>query len=565
MVGDNLIRADLRRVPSRLMRPVGGTAAVLRRLAGNSALRRVLAAYFLFIAAEFGTWVAILVYAYERTGPLSVGVVALIQLVPASLLAPAAAAMGDRFPRERVIAIGYLVEAGATFAAAAAMLAAAPVPIVYGLAAVAATTFVVIRPTQSALLPGLAASPEDLTAANGATGLIEGAGMLAGPLLAAAVLTGGTPATVFGGGGILLLLAALATFRLRPAPVPAGVLAGATAHEDAADNGVLAGLRVIAADPDARLVVGLLTVRMLMIGCADVLFVLLALDLLGMGEPGAGLLSGALGAGAILGGAVTFTIVGRSRLAVVAAVGALAWGLALTAIGLTAAPLTAPLLVVVGGAGLAIVDIAGRTILQRSIRDEVLARVFGLQEGLAMAGLAAGSVLVPVLVQLGGLVPAVLAVAAILPLVVVARWRALTDLERRAVPPVRELALLRRNPIFSPLPAPQLEGVARHALWLNVPAGAEVIREGEAGDRFYVLAAGRLRVDRASTFLREITTPGEGVGEIALLRGVPRTATVTTTADSTLLAIDRVPFLAAVTGHPGATTAAEAQVTARSL
>jgi hypothetical protein len=221
--------------------------------------------------------------------------------------------------------------------------------------------------------------------------------------------------------------------------------------------------------------------------------------------------------------------------------------------------------VVIGGAGLAVVDVAGRTMLQRSIRDEVLARVFGLQEGLAMAGLAAGSILVPVLVGLVGLVPGVLVVASILPLAVALRWRSLTDLERRAVVPVRELAIMRRNPIFLPLPAPQLEAVARRAVWLTVPAGTELIREGEPGDRFYVLAAGRLRVVRGGIFMREITTPGEGIGEIALLHGVPRTATVTATADSTLLAVDRAPFLAAVTGHPGAFAAAEAQVTARSM
>lgn len=127
------------------MRPVGGIAAVLRRLIGNSALRRVLLAYLLFIAAEFGTWVAILLYAYERTGPVSVGVVALIQLVPAALLAPAAAALGDRFPRERVIAVAYLVQAIAIFATAAAMIAVAAVPIVYAAAAVAASSMVVIR------------------------------------------------------------------------------------------------------------------------------------------------------------------------------------------------------------------------------------------------------------------------------------------------------------------------------------------------------------------------------------------------------------------------------------
>ncbi len=545
------------------MPPVAGIASVLRRLLGNSALRRVLPAYFLFTAAEFGTWVAILIYAYERTGPVSVGLVALVQLVPAALFAPAAASLGDRYPRERVIAYGYAVQAIAMLATAAAMLAEAPPALVYAVAAITASSLVVTRPTQSALLPGLAASPEDLTAANAATGLIEGAGILAGPLMAAAILTGGTPGSVFLAGAVLLVVAAVATMRLRPAPPIAGD-DGNGVPDDEESRGVLAGLRVIAVDRDARLVVGLLTVRMLMIGSADVLFVLLALEVLGTGEPGAGILSGALGAGAILGGALTFTIVGRSRLAAVAAAGALAWGVGLAVIGLTQSASLAPALVVLGGAGLAIVDIAGRTMLQRSIRDEVLARVFGLQEGLAMAGLAAGSVLVPILVAVGNVVFAVLVVAAFLPVIVAVRWRGLTDLDRRAVVPVRELALLRRNPIFRPLPAPQLEAVARRAVWVTIPSSVEFIKQGEPGDRFYVLASGRLRVLRDGVFLRELSTPGEGVGEIALLRGVPRTATVTTTADSTLLAIDRAPFLAAVTGHPDAFDAAEREVARRS-
>ena len=547
------------------MPPDGGIATVLRRLVGNGALRRVLPAFFLFNAAEFGSWVAILIYAYERTGPVSVGVVALVQLVPAALLAPAAASLGDRYPRERVLTFGYAIQAIAMLTTAMTMLANAPVLVVYAAATIAASSLVVTRPTQSALLPGLAASPEDLTAANAASGLIEGAGILAGPLMAAAILTSGTPGMVFLAATVLLVVAALATMRLRPAPPIAGVDEGRSPDDDEEDRGVLAGLRVIVADRDARLVVGLLTVRMLMIGAADVLFVLLALDLLGTGEPGAGILAGALGAGAILGGAATFTIVGRSRLAAVAAAGAVAWGIGLAVIGLTASATLAPLLVVLGGAGLAIVDIAGRTMLQRSIRDEVLARVFGLQEGLAMAGLAAGSVLVPVLVAAGDVVFAVLVVAATLPVIVAVRWRGLTDLDRRAVVPVRELALLRRNPIFRPLPAPQLEAVARHAVWVTTPSGVELIRQGEPGDRFYVLAAGRLRVLQDGSFLRELSTPGEGVGEIALLRGVPRTATVTTIADSTLLAIDRAPFLTAVTGHPDASAAAEREVARRAL
>ena len=542
------------------MGPRGGVATLLGRLVRNARLRRVLLAFLLFSAAEFGTWVAILLYAYERTGPLSVGLVALVQLVPAALLAPAAAALGDRFPRERVLAAGYAFQAAGMLATGLAMAADTPPLVTYALAAVTASSLVVTRPTQSALLPSLAVAPEDCTTANGASGLIEGAGLLGGPLAAAAILVVGTPADVFLVASGCLALATVATIGLRSPVAPIEF-----ATDDGSDAGMLAGLRVILQDADARVLVGLMTVRMLAIGCCDVLFVLLALESLGTGEPGAAILSAALGAGSMLGGAATFSIVGRARLAAVAAVGAVAWGLGIAAIGLSQSALAAPLLVIGAGAGIAIVDIAGRTLLQRSVRDEVLARVFGLQEGLAMAGLAIGSVIVPILVAVGGLVGCVFVVAAIPPLAVALQWRRLGDLERGTTVPAREIALLRRDSIFRPLPAPELEAVARRAEWVSIPGGADLMREGDPGDRYYVLASGALRVERAGQALRDLTNPGDGVGEIALLRDVPRTASVVTTTPSTLLAIDRAPFLAAVTGHPDAIAAADAMARARTL
>jgi MFS family permease len=537
---------------------VGGVATTLgRRLIGNGPLRRVLIAFLLFSAAEYGTWVAILLYAYERTGPLSVGLVALIQLVPAALAAPAASALGDRFPRERVLAVGYAIQALAMFATGLTMLADAPPLVTYAVAAATAASLVVTRPTQSALLPSLAMAPADCTIANGASGFFEGGGQLIGPLAAAAILAVGTPATVFFAASLALVVALLVTVGVRPRMAPI-VFAS-----DADDVGLLGGLRLVLADRDARVLVGLLTARMLVIGACDVLFVLLALELLDTGEPGAGILSAALGAGAMLGGAGTFTIVGRPRLAAVAAAGALVWGAAIATVGLVPSAFLAPLLVIVGSAGLAIVDICGRTMLQRSVRDEILARVFGLQEGLGMAGLAAGAVLVPILVGVFGLVGAVVAVGAILPVFVALRWPRLSDLERGAGVPAREISLLRVGTIFRPLPAPALEAVARRAVWVDVSDGERLITQGDPGDRFYVLAAGSLRVERDGTRLRDVTEPGEGVGEIAILRDVPRTASVFATGPSTLLAIDRAPFLAAVTGHPDAHAAADAVVAAR--
>lgn len=542
-----------------------GTLAVLTRVLANRDLRRVLVSYFAFNIAECGTWVAILLYAYEVTGPGSVGIVALLQLVPAALAAAPAAALGDRYPRHRVLAIGYLGQAAAMLGTAAAMLLDLPVAVVYASAIVAATALVVTRPTQSALLPSLARTPDELTAANGAAGIVEGLGVLVGPLVAAIILTGSSVGVVFLVAGGSMVAAALATLGLQPRPtgrarrlatVGSGTpdLSGA-AHpriavdaQPIADGSFRAGLRTVASDPDARLIVGLLTAKMFVLGSADVLFILLALDLLDMGEPGAGLLNAALGAGTVLGGALAFALVGRQRLALVALLSALVWGVTLALIGLTALALLAPLLFVAGGAGLTILEISGRTLLQRSIRNEVLARVFGIQEGLAMVALAAGSVLVAVLVELVGLVGAVVAISAILPVVAIATWSRLSSIDRRAVPPVQALDLLRRTPLFRPLAPPELEGVARHGRWLTVPAGTAVITAGEIGDRYFVIADGAVAVTVGGAEVGVLDDPGAGFGEIALLLDVPRTATVTATRESVLFAIDRAPFLAVLSG-----------------
>jgi predicted MFS family arabinose efflux permease len=546
-----------------------GPLAVLASVLANGDLRRVLFSYLAFHVAEFSTWVAILLYAYAQTGPASVGVVALIQLVPAAVIAAPAASLGDRYPRERVLTAGYLVQAGAMLATAAAMTTGLPLPVVYAAAVVAASCLVVTRPTQSALLPSLSRTPDELTAANGAAGVVEGAGILIGPLIAALVLTGGTVAMVFAIAGVALLVACIATFGLH---VHDGLdIVDEMDHDPDArwvdDRSFFAGLQAVAADHDARMVVGLLTVRMVIIGSADVLFVLMALELLGTGEPGAGILNAALGAGTIAGGAVTVALIGRGGLASVAAAGALLWGAALGLIGVTAAPMLAVALIVAGGAGLTVVDVAGRTILQRSIRDEVLARVFGIQESLAMAALAVGAILASAAVEVGGLTGAMVLAAALLPATVLVTWPRLRALDRRAPVPVQALALLRRTRLFSPLPPPQLEAVARRGVWLTIPDGTTVIRQGDPGDRYYVLSTGAVRVERDGRYLRDLDTAGVGFGEIALLRDVPRTATVSTTRESILFAIDRAPFLAAVTGHPDAFRAADAtasESTARS-
>jgi MFS family permease len=547
---------------------------------GNPALRRVLVAFLAFNAAEYGTWVAMLLYAYEASGPAAVGVVALAQLLPAAAFAPVSASLADRYPRDRVLLVGYVVQAVAYALTAAGMVLGAEPLLVYvaGAALAAAITFT--RPAQGALLPSLAHTPEELTAANSVAGTVEGVGVLLGPLLAAGILVVGGPGEVMAAGALATAASGALVVGLRRAhaaadphphadavPEAPGVAAdeeGRPTGEDgrptekgrprAVDPGALVrgGLRAISQAGHARVIIALLGIRMLTSGALDVLFVLLALEVFETGEAGAGILTAALGLGTVLGGAASLSLIGRQRLSPAIALSAATWAVPLVLVGILAPAGAAPFLVAIGGIGFAAIDVTGRTLLQRVTPDRLLARVLGALEAIGLVFLAIGSVAVPVLAGWVGVELALVAVALAIPVAVAVMWVSLVHIDDHAHVPVRQLAVLRRNAIFAPLPAPQLEAVARRTRWISIDAGATLIREGEPGDRYYALESGSLRVTIDGALVRTLDEPGDGMGEIALLRGVPRTATVVATAPCVLLALDRADFLAAVTGHEDA-------------
>ena len=199
--------------------PAAGLTRVVRSVLRSPVLRRVMLAFLLFNAVEYATWVAILLYAYDATGPASVGVVALIQLLPSAVFAATAAAVADRYQRDRVLLAGYALQAISLALTAAAMLLGAPPVAVYVFATVTACLLTLTRPTQGALLPAISRTPEELTAANGLAGSMEGLGTLLGPLAAAAILVVATPGSVFLAGAIAAVIGALLVMRL---PRPGG-------------------------------------------------------------------------------------------------------------------------------------------------------------------------------------------------------------------------------------------------------------------------------------------------------------------------------------------------------
>ena len=365
-----------------------------RSLAGNKALVRVVGGYVLFTLTEYSVWVAMLVYAYRQGGAAVAGLVAVAQLVPAAVLAPVAAACADRRSPVFLLAGGYLVQAAGMAATAVAVLAGVPLA-AYAAAVVASTAVATTRPAQSTLIPSVSVTPDQLTAANVVVSWVEAAGIAAAGLLTGVLIAVAGVGSVFAVCAGLGLAAVLLVAGLRVPP-----LASAPQAAPAVLAGLGKTLALMARAPRLRLMLALLTAEAVVVGALDLLFVILAISVLHRSQAWAGYLNSAYGVGAVLAAPVSATLVGR-RLGrpILAAALLLSGALAVLASGLGLAATVALLIVV--GASRALLDVASRTLMQRSVPAALLGRAFGVLEGLTMAGLAVGALLVPGLVHLG--------------------------------------------------------------------------------------------------------------------------------------------------------------------
>jgi MFS family permease len=524
--------------------------SALRAAVRNENVRRVELAWGAAIAAEWAHFVALGVFAYEEGGTAAVGIAGLVRLLPAGALAPFAASLGDRFRRERFLLVMALIGAGALAGSGAAAFAGDRI-LVFVFAAVVGLSSTLIRPALQALLPSLARTPEELIAANGATSTIESLGTLVGPFSAGVLVSLADVGVVFVVGAATLLGAAALLARVR---VEGRINLTATANDESAQEMIAAGFRTIAATPGARLVVGLVAAQTFVRGCLNVLIVVAVFRVLDGSAADVGYLTAAIGVGGLLGAFGAMTLEGR-RLAVPFGLSLVFWGVPIALIAPRPYFAAALLLLAIVGAANSVEDVAVFTLLQRIIPDDILTRVLGVVWGLAMGAVALGSIAAPALVEAIGSRAAFFVVGSILPLLALATYRRLAEIDKRIAPATAELEFIDQVPMFAPLSVAAKERVAANLVPVSVAAGEVVIRAGDAGDCFYIVGKGALDIDADG--LHVTAHRADYFGEIALLRDVPRTATITAAVDSELYALQRDNFLAAVTGHSAAHAAGQ--------
>ena len=516
---------------------MGLTTQDLSRVVGiwrNRELRRAELAWGAAVTAEWMHFVALGVFAYDVGGTLAVGIAGLVRLLPAALLAPFAAALGDRFRRERFLATTALVGALALGASAAVFAMGGSEILIIALAAPIGAASTLVRPALQALLPSLARTPAELIASNGATSTVEGMGTLVGPLGAGLLVSIADPGVVFGAGAVALAAAAAIFASVR---VEGRILVAVPAPTSS--RPLLAGFVALLAEPKRRLVVALIVAQGFVRGCLNVLIVVTVFRVLDAGD-----------------GAVASPTFIRTRLAIPFGVALIFWGVPIALIASTSDLVVALVLLIVVGAANSIEDVAVFTLLQRMVPDDVLTRALGVVWSLVMGGVALGSIAAPAVVDAFGPRAALVAVGAILPLLVLLTWKRLLEIDRTVSSASPQLALIERATLFSPLSIAAKERLAGALVPLPVAAGEVVIRTGEVGDHFYLVANGDLEITGDDVLSR--VGEGDFFGEIALLRDVPRTATVQALADSELYVLSRNDFLAAVLAHSGVRAAGEA-------
>ena len=529
-------------------------------LARSRPIRLLLLAWFLAYAGDLAAFTAASVYVYAVGGAAYVGLLGLLKALPGALLVPLVGSWSDRVRRERLLMVSVALRALLLGAAAAVMTGGAQDILVLVLVGVEAGLASVFRQVQAALLPWLARTPDELTHANTAVSVMQSAAMLVGPAVAAGLLVVSTPQAAMLAACGFTAIAAVVLVGVRPlsskAPARGAGLVKQLKLDMAAGfeagvrrRGVLPLVIPAAAQTFARGVLGVLTVT-------------IALSVFDLGSAGVGWLAAALGVGGVLAGPIAAVLVRGHRVARCFAAGVAGWGVPMILLAFTHARYWPYLMFGLIGVANVFDDAGVYSALQRVIPSRLIGRALAMRRAVLLLSMGLGSIVAPLLIDAWGARGALITTGLLLVAIVALSVPSLTIIDHRISEPGPDLALLRQVSFFAPLPFALVEHLASELRSATYEPGDVIIQDGQPGERFYMIAAGRARVCKDGKELRQMGT-GESFGEIALLRQVPRTATVIAVTSLQARTLTREEFLAAVTGNAASAEGADEVVSAR--
>jgi len=519
----------------------------------DASVRRLVVAWFAVVAGKWALLVTTLVIAYDRGGPVAVGILGVVRYLTPAVVAPFAGVPASRWPPLAVLRATNIIRTGAAVAVAVVVATDAPFAALALMVGLEAGFGAFTRPLHMGLLPACARTPEQLVAANVTSSAAEGLGTFVGPAVASLLLVWSGPV-----GAIVAVIATYAggVLALARAQIPTvGRRAGPAGPRIELEE-ILAGARAVGRLPGPRLVLIGVAAQTFVRGVLTVLTVVAAIELLGMGQAGVGTLNAAMGLGGLIGAVASIALAGRARLGPAFVAAVTGWGVPIALIGLVVHPGVAVLAMLCVGLSNSFLDVAGYTLVQRTTPNEARVAVLGLIDGLANLGPALGGIVAPIMIAIVGVQGALVLTGAILPIVAVAFGLAVRDLDEGGPAATRRVELLRGQPLFAPLSLATVEHLAATLVPVRFGAGAWLIREGDVGEDYLLIDAGEVEIKQGDRVLRTLGA-GHGVGEIALIHDVPRTASVQAIGPVEAFRMDRESFLEAVTGHDASHAAAE--------
>ena len=507
--------------------------------------------------SAMGDWaynVALIVYIYQHTHSAAwVSAGTLGRMIPRFFASPYGGVIAERFERIHVMISADLIRFVLMGSLTIAAIADSPAWAVIALAAGCSVAACVYDPSMAAITPQMLGEG-DLAAGNALNEIINNVAIIAGPAVGAIVLALGSTSVVFGIDTATFLISAAVLFQVRTRSTPTDVT-----RDGGPLKQITVGVKAIVGSPTALLLTAFPILTTMLYGVDTVLFVFLSKERLGTGAEGYGYLLVALGVGGLLAAAFVNRLASMPKLSLVLAVGMIAYAAPTALLVYVHSPTLAFVIEVVRGVATLIVDVLAMTALQRSLAPELISRVFGVFWALIIAGLSVGAFITPFLLRYAGLDATLVLAGLVVPGLVVVAYPRLAMLDRVVSRQAELLAprvrVLEQLGIFAAASQNVLERLAKDVEEVLVEPGVMVIHEGDDADALYVLVEGRVDVsahgERGVTdkHIRYMKAPSY-FGEIGLLQGIPRTASVTTTEATRLWRISGDNFLAALTETP---------------